>query len=366
MRTRILLATTAFTALLATAGFVWFEGGRVRHLAVPILTDPSRPSGEPATLTELPACQQRQRARVAGRVTALLPASDGALWIGTFDNGVFRAAPGLPPREVGSLAGRELFTNDLAEHEGRIWVATQSGVLVLEPSGERLLPVVPDTAVTALTRIDERLYGSTSRGLVRLSLSTGITPIEIHGPFGEPVRVNALATSTETLWLGSWDGVYSLPVTALYGPPPLSARWHPLVFGSSPAQTNVVTALVSYGEGVLAGTDNGGLVRVNARSTEALRFTEPRANEVNPGAATATGATAVFGTQGGGLLVASHLEDQQLQVGRPRNWAAAQVTAVRNTEEGLLIATADGAALVVDCALGVLAQKTPSVDRVTR
>jgi hypothetical protein len=349
VRALTLCASSMATLLAAVGGFLWYEGPRSRHLAVPVLSDPSLPPAEAAPLDELPACRVRRRARVPGRVTALLQGGDGALWIGTFDRGVFRAAAGAAPREVGRAAGRELFVNDLAEHEGRIWVATQRGVLVLERGGERILTIAPDAAVTALSRIGGRLHGGTARGLVKLSLDSEAAAVEIRGPFGDPVRVNAVAVSGETVWLGSSDGVYSLPASALEREGPLTARWHPPALGSPPARTDVVTALAPFGDGVLAGTDDGGLVRVTPRATAALRFAEPRANEVNPGAAAAVETGAAFGTQGGGLLVASSPAGRP-SVGRPLGWPAGQVSAVRAAGRELLVGTADGSVLAVDCA----------------
>ncbi len=354
-------AVVAASALLAAAAvalgiLLWREGERARHLAVPVLFDPSLPPAAPVDLVELPACRTRPRARAPGRVTALHLAADRALWIGTFDQGVLRAPAGQAPRSAGGAEGRERFVNDLAEHEGTLWVATQGGVLVLSPEGKRLELVEPGRAVTSLVLAGGSLYGGTSRGLLRLSLEGGVEPVEVRGPMGDPIRVNALAVSGTTLWLGSWDGAWSLPLAALERVPPLTARWHPLVFGSPPAQTNVVTALAPLGDGALAGTDDGGLVRLSATGIAAARFAEARANEVNPGAAAAFGAGAVVGTQGGGLLLAS-LDHGFLRVGRPRHWPAAQVTALRATEAGLLAATADGRVLSVECDPGPVARR---------
>lgn len=309
---------------------------------------PSLPPAPPADLAELPPCRTRPRARAPGRVTALHLASDRALWIGTFDQGVLRAPAGQAPRPAGGAEGRERFVNDVAEHEGRIWVATQAGVLVLSLEGARLELVEAGTAVTALALVGGALYGGTSRGLLRLSLEGGVEPLEVRGPVGDPIRVSALAASGATLWLGSWDGAYSLPLAALERVPPLPARWHPLVFGSPPARTNVVTALAPLGDGALAGTDDGGLVRLSASGVAAARFADPGANQVNPGAAAAFGAGAAVGTQGGGLLLAS-LDRRFLRVGRPRGWPEAQLSALRATEAGLLAATADGRVLSVEC-----------------
>lgn len=353
MDTTLRNTLAAAAALLAAAAIalgvlLWQEGDRARHLALPVLFDPSLPPGAPVALAELPACRTRPLARAPARVTALHLASDRALWIGTFDQGVLRAAPGQAPRAVGEPEGRERFANDIAEHEGRIWVASQGGVLVLSLDGRRLDVAERGTAVTALAQADGRLYGGTSRGLLRLSSEGGLEPVEVRGPVGDPIRVNALAVSGATLWLGSLDGVYSLPLAALEHVPPLSAGWHPLVFGSPPAQTNVVTALAPFGDGVLAGTDDGGVVRLSSAGVAAARFSDPRANEVNPGAAAPFGGAVVLGTQGGGLLVAS-LDQGFLRVGRPRGWPVAQVSAVRATQVGLLAATADGRVFSVEC-----------------
>ena len=348
MRAVVVASSLLAAAAVALGVLLWREGERARHLAVPVLFDPSVPPGAPVDLVELPACRTRPRARAPGRVTALHLAGDRALWIGTFDQGVLRAPAGQAPRPVGAPEGRERFVNDLAEHEGKVWVATQGGVLVLSPEGKRLDLVEPGTAVTSLALAGGALYGGTARGLLRLSLESGVEPVEVRGPMGDPIRVNALAVSGAILWLGSWDGAYSLPVAALPRVPPLAARWHPLVFGSPPAQTNVVTALAPLGDGALAGTDDGGLVRISPAGIAAARFAEARANEVNPGAAVAFGAAAVVGTQGGGLLLAS-LEQGFLRVGRPRGWPEAQVSALRVTEAGLLVATTDGRVLSVEC-----------------
>ncbi len=348
---RPLLAGAAIlsAAALVVAGSLLSHPDRARHVAVPVLVDPSTPRPAGAALAELPPCRTRERLRVPARVTAVLAARDGALWVGTFDAGLFRAAAGEPPRAVGEARGRELFVNDLAEHGARIWAASQSGVLELAPDGRRLASWEEGRAIGALALAGGALYGAAARGLVRLAPDAPARFIEVAGPEGEPVRVTALAESAGRLWLGSPSGAFSLPTAALDGDGPVAARWHPLVFGDPGADTLVVTALAPSGDGVLAGTDDGGLVRLGPEgSVRALRFSDPRADEVNTGAAAPVGPVVIFGTQGGGLVAASAPSGLP-RAGRPRGWVAPRVSALRAGPDHFLAGTADGAVLEVRC-----------------
>lgn len=361
MRARI-AAAVAVLSTLAVAGATYRSGARARHLALPVLADPSLPEPPAAELAEAP-CALVEVARVGGRVTALLAASDGALHVGTFDGGLLRLPatggpdPAADPAAL-PLSGRERFVNALAEHEGLVWAATQGGAVAFD--GERrVLALLPADGVTSLAAAGAALYAGTPRGLFRLSVGGGAEPVEARGPGGEPLRVSALAAGGGLLWIGTSSGVYALSLAAAEAPLlARTARWHPLVFGDPPATTNVVTALVPLEGGVVAGTDDGGLVRVRRDGgVSAARFAEPRANEVNPGAGAADPRGAVFGTQGGGILLA-----------RPRGGGLAvariargEVSAVRvgGAGGGILAGTAGGAVLVGTCPpSGIHAQAT--------
>jgi hypothetical protein len=251
------------------------------------------------------------------------------------------------PREVGGTLGRERFANDLAADQERVFAATQGGLVVLWLDGRRANLLLPGTAVTALAWAGGRLYAGTARGLLRVGPDSA-EPVPLRGPQRRPVRVSALAASGALLWIGTADGAFSVPIAELEGGP-AGARWQPLVFGDPPADTGVVTALVPLGEGALAGTDDGGLVRLSPDGgVSAVRFSDPRANQVNPLAAAAWGSGAAFGTQGGGLLLAS-LEGGSLVVGRPGGWPLPQVSALRSVPGGFLAGSADGRVLAVEC-----------------
>ncbi len=346
MRLRPLLALGAASVLLL-AGAAWHARARARHLAVPVLSDPSLPATPGADLGEGAPCALAEVARVGGRVTALLLASDGALHAGTFDGGLTRF-PSWPGGEGVPLAlsGRERLVNTLAEHEGLVWAATQGGLVAFDEE-RRVLSQLPDDAVTALAAAGGALYAGTARGVFRISAEDGAEPVDAAGPSGEPLRVTALAASGGRLWIGTSSGVYTLPLATAEAPLLARiARWHPLVFGEPPARTNVVTALAPLSGGVVAGTDDGGIVRVKEDgAVAAMLFSEARANEVNPGAAAAWGDGVLFGTQGGGLLLA-RARAQGLAVVRVER---GELSAVHAAEGRVIVGRADGAILSGSC-----------------
>jgi hypothetical protein len=329
--------------------------------------DPGLPAAPGVELGEEGGCDAAEVARVGGRVTAILEDREGALWIGTFDAGLFRAGPApvtpalspadegrgspLLPEEVSGLRGRERFVNALVEHDGLVWMATQGGLLGLD--GERrALTLLAGEAVTAVAGAGP-LYAGTARGVFRISAGDGAEPVEATGPSGEPLRVTALATSGSHLWIGTSSGAYSLPLATAAAPLlARAARWHPLVFGDPPAETNVVTALAPLDDGAVVGTDDGGVVRVRGDGrVAALRFADPRANEVNPGAAAAVPGAAALGSQGAGLLLV-RAGGAALDAARIAAAGRAEVSAVHARGERILAGTADGRVLEVRCGAG--------------
>jgi len=285
-------------AVAVLAGLVVWKHDRLKHLAVPVLTRPAElPAAAPREVAETEPVALQQIASLGTRVTALLTASDGAVWAGTFDRGVFRSTKQLEGN------GRQQFVNALIEHGGCVYAATYGGVLEYGLDGELHGLQLPGIAAEALLVHEGALIAGTVRGVYRN-----------FEPEGKTLRVTALAVSGGALWVGTPSGVYEA-----------GGAWHPLVFGPEASSTNVVLALAPYGRGVLALTDNGGLVDVQpGREVRALRFLEPRANEGNPGAALALAGVVRFGTQGGGLIEVR----RDGAVVRPKGWSVPIVSAL--------------------------------------
>jgi ligand-binding sensor domain-containing protein len=341
-------AAALLVALVVLAGAAWRERERARHLAIPVLSDPSLPAGPGAALGEAAGCTANEVAQAGARVTALVEDREGALWVGTFDAGLLR---GTPPEltEVPGLRGRERFVNALAVHDGLVWAATQGGLLVLD-ADRRALTLLAGEGVSALARAGAALYAGTARGVFRVSAAAGAEPLDVTGPAGEPLRVTALAATATRLWVGTASGAYALSLASAGGPLlSRTARWHPLVFGDPPAETNVVTALAPLDGGAVAGTDDGGVVRLeDGGAVSALRFDDRRANEVNPGAAAPSGSGALLGTQGGGVLRVTPA-GRGLAAARLGAPGRAEVSALHAAGERLLVGAADGAVHEVRC-----------------
>jgi Ca-activated chloride channel family protein len=344
-----LLLALAVRGAASAAAVAWHERARARHLALPVASDPSLAPAPGVALAELPPCRAEELARVGRRVAAVLGASDGALVVGTFDAGIVRIAPDGGAAAVEGLEGRERFVNALAELDGLVWAATQGGLVALD--GERrALGALEGEGVTALTVAHGRLYAGTARGVFRVTAERGAEPLAVTGPDGEPLRVSALAASGARLWIGTPAGAYAVPVANLEAPLlSRTASWHPLVFGAPPAGTNVVTALAAVTGGVVAGTDDGGLVRLgDDGAVTAVRLADAAADQVNPGAAVATAEGVAVGTQGGGLVLATARE-AALEVGRPRGLERLAISAVARSGDALLAGTEEGAVVRFSC-----------------
>lgn len=340
-RRRWRIAFAAATVALAATALPF---GRLRHLALPLLHDPSVHADEDARLAvgDPIVGEALERTRLPGRISAILPRADGAVFIGTFDSGLYRFDPARDPapREVAALDGRERFVDALVEWNGRVVAGTHRGAIVLAPDGRRAGVLAAGQAVSSFAVVasavngDELLIG-TAHGLWR---GRDDAPVGERGPDGEVLRITALAVATDRLWIGTPDGVYEVraPFRAQV------AMWHPLVFGSPGATSNVVTALATIDGGVVAGTDDGGLVFVDDRTIDARPFADRRANDINPGALVFHDGRVLAGSEGAGLIALDAARAHARKIGTPARVSA--VTATRaavwfGSEEGALYVT---------------------------
>jgi ligand-binding sensor domain-containing protein len=281
-----------------------------------------------------------EEARVPGRVSALLPRRDGSLLVGTFDSGLWRIDPrsGRSLLEIGALDGRERFVDALVEWQGHVVAGTHRGAIVLSPDGARAGVLAGGEAVSSLAVVGDELLIGTAHGLWR---GRDDAPVGERGPDGETLRVTALAVTGDRVWIGTPDGVYAIVTPATAG----SAEWHPLVFGSPGATSNVVTALVPLADGVLAGTDDGGTVFVSDAGVDARPFADKRANDVNPGALARVGDRVFVGTEGAGLV---GIDGARMHARRLGGTCAARISAVTAADGTLWFGSEEGA--VYSCA----------------
>ncbi|MGZ3408356.1 MAG: hypothetical protein ACXVAN_18025, partial [Polyangia bacterium] len=190
-RRRLLLAAAgAICAVAVTA----LPTDRLRHLALPLVHDPSVRSTLPklaiADGDQAPDGSDRpiERMRLPGRISAILPRADGILFVGTFDSGLWRFDPARDraPREVGSLAGRERFVDALTEWRGHVVAGTHRGAILLSPDGARAGAVAAGEAVSSLALVGDELVVGTAHGLWRGSDDAAAGE---RGPDGEVLRV---------------------------------------------------------------------------------------------------------------------------------------------------------------------------------
>lgn len=199
---------------------------------------------------------------------ALVEDADGTIWIGLSGTGVARWHPDgvdlFTPAH--GLAGVDV--RALALDEGRVWVATENGLSVIDDARVttwRAQDGLPTTAVTALSRRPGGgVWVTTANGLCQTSgLSVRCAP-------SARVLGAALETRDGRLWVGTDRGLLS-------GEPTLGG---PLACRNDCFARRTVTALLEARDGALwVGFADGGLVH----SHEGIQTSYGAADGLAPG-----------------------------------------------------------------------------------
>ncbi|MCC6877840.1 MAG: hypothetical protein IT378_26250 [Sandaracinaceae bacterium] len=245
----------------------------------------------------------------SGDVTAIAQGL-GALWVGTFGQGLVRIAGGraVPQREAHERWGLDRRINHLAVAHSKLWIATDRGLWYLE-GGERVMvsrvddPRGPGLGHVTSLHVDREgaLWVASSRLLSRLRAGRWQS---WAGGEGLPVaQLHAVTTDAQgRVWVGSLHGLFRFE--------PATGRFERHGVSSGALPVDWVTALVPWNEGVLAGTYHGGLAIGDGRRFEVVseRAGLP-SGWVNPHAIAVRGRDAWIGTLERGLVV-----------GRPGAW----------------------------------------------
>ncbi|MEW6753537.1 MAG: two-component regulator propeller domain-containing protein, partial [Candidatus Latescibacterota bacterium] len=181
---------------------------------------------------------------------------DGPVWAGTWGSGLWAGdAGGLAPEE--GLAGRQV-SDVLLETGGRVWAATDSGLLVgIEGPGGgwRRVEVEdgrPAGAVRSLLSDGRgRVWAGTYEdGLLRVHEDRAV---RLHPEYHLPeAAVHAIATAGRDLWLATQAGVVHFD----------GEVFRPVPWAGAGAPPVAQAVAVVPGQGVLAGT-SAGLARVD-------------------------------------------------------------------------------------------------------
>jgi diguanylate cyclase (GGDEF)-like protein/PAS domain S-box-containing protein len=265
------------TLMVDTGGLLWVGGESFGLATTPV--DGARFS----LLIDPPGDGSR---RISNNIRCLLEGEPGQLWAGTTSGSLKRIAlaggaieeyigPLATALALDSAAAAELRIMALAKSgEGRLWVATDLGLLELDPAqgqAQRLSPpdeMGPSAAGEPLYRTllparDGTLWiGTTSDGVLAYTPATQTW--RRHGPdpqqpsgLGNSAVLSLFEDSRSRLWIGTLDGLFLLDSTS-------GAVQH-LVHRSDDLDSlsnNLVRAIVETGDGQLWIANHGGLDRV--------------------------------------------------------------------------------------------------------
>jgi ligand-binding sensor domain-containing protein len=234
----------------------------------------------------------------ARNISAIMPASDGRLWIGYFDRGLdILPAAGGPPQHVEN--DRVFCVNRIVDNPrmGAVAVATANGLVMFSPDGRQRQVLDRDSGLIASHVTDVVLYGDGMAAATPAGI-TFLDPSGAHSLYAFEGLVNnhvyALGAQDNQLLAGTLGGISLLNNGQVQ---------RNLTTANSGLEANWITGLARSGDGWLVGTYGNGVMRLDAGGDVATTGATRNGVIVNPGAILSDGQLALAGTMGQGLLV---------------------------------------------------------------
>ncbi|HXE31185.1 MAG TPA: hypothetical protein VN515_05240 [Terriglobales bacterium] len=273
----------------------------------------------------------------ARHISALLPASDGRLWVGYFDRGLDILPPG------GGMAhhiedDHVFCINRIVENprQGDVVVATANGLVLFDRDGrqrqvlERAAGLIADH-VTDVALYRGGLAAATPAGITFLGPSGTASVYTFQGLIND--HVYALGVQGEQMLAGTLGGLSLLQGESIR---------RNITMTDSGLRDNWITSMVRAGDSWLIGTYGSGVMRMEADGTIAATEATRAGTIINFTAMLADGKLVLAGTLDQGLLVgdASGQHWRTVTAGLPSlnvtALAAANGTIYVGTESGLV------------------------------
>lgn len=233
-------------------------------------------------------------------ISALLPASDGRLWVGYFDRGldILPAAGGMPRH----IEDDHIFcVNRIIDdpRDGAVAVATANGLELFSPDGQKKALLDRDSGLIASHVTDVALYGAgmvaaTPAGITFLDASGAHSLYAFQGLVNNHVYALGAGQGDDQLLVGTLGGLSLLRGGEVR---------RNLTTANSGLKANWITSLAPAGSDWLVGTYGNGVMRMDASGNVTATDATRTGTIVNPGAMLSDGRLTLAGTLGQGLMV---------------------------------------------------------------
>jgi len=345
---------------VASDGVIWIgtEAGLSRYDAI---------SGE---FQHTPIMAGEEDDSTGARVRSLMSDSQGFLWVGTKDSGVYRVDPQTMAMEhfdsdtdkLGSDRVNVLYE----DNDGRIWAGTNGGLSLWLPDQGQFMtfrndPTDPSslTGDTIFSIFQDRggilWVGTLTGGISKWNpRSWSFGHARLESPDGSEVRSNNVTSFTEDLDGNIWVGTFGGGISVLAG----NARVSSVVSTESrePLSDDRVMALTSDRRGnVWAGTMRGGLNRIDTRTGQIESF---QADPDQPNGIAVNGIMALYeasngdlwiGTFGGGISRynpdSGRFTNYAHDPDNPNSFSNMRATSITESSDGTIWAGTDGGGL---------------------